>query len=70
MYRGIYNAKVKHPDDFEAVLQRGRDHGLKYLMATAGCYTDAIESLKFCANHGKSPLSVALNDLTQLQRTL
>jgi len=51
MYRGVYRSKVKHPDDMNDVIQRGRKQGLKYLMCTSGCYSDAIESLQLCEQY-------------------
>jgi len=51
MFQGIYRSKVIHPDDFQQVLQRGRDNGVKYFMSTSGTYNDTIESLKYCNEH-------------------
>lgn len=51
MYQGIYHGKVVHDEDFDLMLKRGRDIGVKYFMSTSGTVEDTIESLKFCSSH-------------------
>ena len=41
MFRGTYRGKQQHPDDFDAVLQRGWSAGVEKVVITAGSLTDA-----------------------------
>lgn len=45
MFRGVYRGKQHHPDDFDAVLQRGWSAGLEKIIVTAGSLEDARASI-------------------------
>ncbi|XP_068743166.1 deoxyribonuclease TATDN1-like isoform X2 [Montipora capricornis] len=45
MFRGIYHGKKAHEDDFQDVVQRASDVGVKKMIITAGCLSESQDAL-------------------------
>ncbi|KAJ8298285.1 hypothetical protein KUTeg_024816 [Tegillarca granosa] len=51
VFRGIYHGSQKHEDDFQDVLKRAFDIGMKKMMVTAGYLPEAKEAIELCKSH-------------------
>jgi len=49
MFQGMYNQTVKHPPDYNNVLQRAWQSGMDKIILTVGTITEADEALKFAS---------------------
>lgn len=52
MFQGMYNNSVKHPADYNNVLQRAWQSGMDKIILTVGTITEADEAIKFAREDG------------------
>jgi len=52
VFRGSYHGKRKHQDDFEAVLERSRNAGVKSIIITGTNLKESNKALKLAKDHG------------------
>ncbi|CAG8481215.1 14692_t:CDS:2 [Acaulospora morrowiae] len=50
-FRGIYNGKQVHADDFSQMLQRATNAGVERIIVTSGTAHEGIEALQLVKNH-------------------
>jgi len=50
VFNGIYRGKEKHPDDFEAIMNRAREIGMKGYLVTGGTLEDSKNALNVAKN--------------------
>ncbi|PFH54818.1 hypothetical protein AMATHDRAFT_185704 [Amanita thiersii Skay4041] len=51
MFHGIYHGKNKHPDDFEAMMQRAATAGVKSMIITSGSLGESKSALKLAGDY-------------------
>lgn len=60
-FRGHYNGKQYHPDDFEAVLGRAWEAGVERVMVTAGRLQEVKEALQLVDKHDRLYTTVGVH---------
>ena len=53
MFRGCYRGKQYHEDDFDSVLQRGWDAGVREIIITAGSLSESREALELARSDSR-----------------
>jgi len=53
MFQGMYNSSVKHPADYNTVLQRAWQSGMDKIILTVGTINEADEAIRFASEDSK-----------------
>ena len=61
MFSGMYHGKQKHESDFDIVLQRAKDAGVREMIVTAGSLTEAQAAAELCTQHAGLRFTVGVH---------